>query len=609
VYKTLKGQIESLNEAGKSLSEIESIKDLVIQGELTFQQKSELLVRIGDISFNKGIELDIPNKYFELNLESETAENTSLETNESTENGEGNENIYSETEVHPELAPSKYKSNSIRNLFTKESKNLLLDYKRYYFFRLENSGCPEKSLIIHDSIPAPELVKRTLSTFDTTVSLKNFLAQLKEQDSELKKFSNICLLIISNLSKDINTFLECENYLHEFDNFKYCELIPKEDGFISYDYEGEKLCEALKSDISISLTNADLDKAEESLIKIFFPSESSLIRYKLLKGGRSGSKVVEVSQVFNVARPCKYVIKIGLREGKKITTEESAVKRWVSNLVPDYQTEKKENATHEALKYNFASKDGKGDSISFGDYFVNKLPDEIKIIIEKLFDQKLFREWEDTQSKTDKSITIFELYEDFLDKEKIFQVVNIIAFEKSEDTIELIKKVLSIKLPKYITKACHGDLHSENIIIDEGHVFLIDFGMTGVRHCFIDHATLEASIRLKLTESYYPEEILQSADDSFLFNFDVTDAALDQKIQNTALKKSYAVISKIRSKAINIVRANQETYSDNDELELNYLVSLFCIVCRNLKYQDLNQKYALNLCNNLAKRIILKTKK
>ena len=105
----------------------------------------------------------------------------------------------------------------------------------------------------------------------------------------------------------------------------------------------------------MSLSNASLSRAEEALIKSFFPSEPSLIQYKLLKGGFSGSKVVEVSQSFSVPRPCKFIIKIGSKAERKITIEETAVKKWVSSLVSSYQTEKKENATHEALKYQFAS--------------------------------------------------------------------------------------------------------------------------------------------------------------------------------------------------------------------------------------------------------------
>jgi len=358
--------------------------------------------------------------------------------------------------------------------------------KRYYLFKIGNKGCPENTLIIHDDISAPQLVKRTLRKFNKIVSLNDFLTQLEDQDSELMNFSNTCLLIISNLSEQIHNLLAQEISLNGFYNFKYYELIPTNDGFRSYEYEGEKFIEALKSDTNISLTNADLDKAEESLIKMFFPPEPSLIRYKLLKGGRSGSKVVEVSQVFNVARPRKFVIKIGSREGGKIAQEEISVKKWVSALAPDYHTEKKENATHEALKYDFASKDGKGDSSSFGNYFTEETSDKIKQIVGNLFDQTLFKEWESTQSKVDVPITILNLYKDFLDTENIYSVVNIIAFDESKAMIARIKKVFNIKLPKHVVKACHGDLHSENIIIDDDHVSLIDFGMTDVRHCFID---------------------------------------------------------------------------------------------------------------------------
>jgi hypothetical protein len=601
VYDILNSQIESLNNAGKTLGEIEDIKDSVIQSDLTMSQKSEMLETLREISFKKGIELDFPNEYSKPRSNSETLGKNASEVVENTES-EGS--VISELGNESTLEEVRSRKDRIGDLFDEKSKNLLLDYKRYYLFILENTGCPEKTVIIHDSIPAPELVRRVLTKFDTAVYLKDFLQQLEDPDSELRKFSNICLLIISNLSEDTRRLLELKDALGGFDNFKYCELMPINDGFKPYEYEGEKLFEALKSDIYVSLTNADIDKAEESLIKRFFPSESSFVRYKLLKGGLSGSKVVEVSQVLNVASPCKFVIKIGSREGKKIAQEETAVKRWVSNRVPDYQTERKENATHEALKYNFASKDGKRDSISFGEYFAKNNSDKIKTIVEKLFSQKLFEEWEGTQSKTNDPITIFDLYKDFLDKDKIFQAVNIIAFDKAEETIELITKILGVELPRCVKKACHGDLHSENVIIDDEHVFLIDFGMTGIQHCFLDYSTLEASIRLKLTPSYYPTSVLRDADSDFLFNFDVTDAALTTKIENTALKKSYEVISKVRAEAIKKVRGNQETYSDNDELELNYLVSLFCIVCRNLKYQDLNQKYALNLCNDLAQHIL-----
>jgi len=599
----LKSQIESLNDVEKTLGDIEAIKDSVIQCDLTASQKSELLESIRDISFKKGIELDFPSEYFKQDSSTETLEKNSSEIVGIIDN-EGD--AIPETGDKSRVTNVRSRNNRIENLFDEKSKNLLLDYKRYYLFILENTGCPEKTIIIHDSIPSPELVRRVLKRFDKTVSLKDFLQQLQEPESELRKFSNICLLIISNLSEDIRKLLELKDTLGDFDNFKYCELMPISDGFKPYEYEGEKLIEALNSDVYVSLTNADLDKEEESLIKKFFPPESSLVRYKLLKGGLSGSKVVEVSQVFNVSSPCKYVIKIGLREGGKIAQEERAVKKWVSNRVIDYQTERKENSTHEALKYSFASKDGKRDSISFGEYFAKNNSDKIKEIVEKLFTNSIFCEWEGTQCKADESITILTLYKDFLDKDKIFQAVKVIAFSKATDTIKRITKVLNIELPRYVTKACHGDLHSENVIIDDEHVSLIDFGMTDSRHCFIDYSTLEASIRLKLTPSYYPTSVLQDTDSDFLFNFDVTDAALAKKIEDEALKKTYRVISKIRAEAIKKVRGNQETYTDNEELELNYLVSLFCIICRNLQYPDLNQKYALNLCIDLSKHILSK---
>ena len=133
--------------------------------------------------------------------------------------------------------------------------------------------------------------------------------------------------------------------------------------------------------------------------------------------------------------------------------------------------------------------------------------------------------------------------------------------------------------------------------------------MTGSTHCFADYAALEASVRFKLTPSYFPTSVLAGADDHFLTAFDVTDAALQAKIGNADLKKSYEAIAKIRQMAIHKVRANAQSYASNEELELNYMIALFCLSLRNIKYPDLNQKYAMALCRRLALHILNKCEK
>ena len=177
----------------------------------------------------------------------------------------------------------------------------------------------------------------------------------------------------------------------------------------------------------------------------------------------------------------------------------------MSSLVSTYQTEKKENATHEALRYQFASIDGKRESTSFSQYFRGNPSKNIRSIVEKLFGHELFTAWEEYQIRREEPRAIGDLYKDYVDSDELQNLVKRIAFNKADWS--QFEKVLQAKVPCYVTEVCHGDLHSENIIVDDEKVFLIDFGMTSSSsHCFIDYATLEASIRFKLFRPYFPNE-------------------------------------------------------------------------------------------------------
>lgn len=613
-------KIAALKSADKSISDIEGIVSEISGSALSFGQKNALLKQIQDISFSKGIDLgarfegtasdnaeaDESNGHDIPRVDPALAKFTHSQ-NEDLKLNKVNETTLNEIKRGEAEQPLPKHFQNVSDLFAGPAKGWLAGYKRYYLFKIgrENSGAP-KAILIHDNIPTPELLQRALDGFSETISLVSFLEQLEDEGSNVRRETHLCLLVLSDFSQKSYELIDKSDLLRNFDSFKYYELIFEGERVRTYEYEGDRLLADLQSDVHVSLTNASLDKAEESLIKSFFPPKPSLIQYKILKGGFSGSKVVEVCQAFSVPRPCKFIIKIGAKKDKKISQEELAVKQWVSNLVSSYQTEKKENATHEALKYQFASLDGKRESSSFSQYFKSNPSADIRQLIEKLFSHEIFQAWEELQFRKEEAISIGTLYKEYLDQEEIQAAVKKIAFEKADADWRQFSSLLGAQLPYSVMKVCHGDLHSENVIIDDHKVFLIDFGMTANTHCFVDYATLEVSVRFKLTPSYFPTNELHKVDEHFLIAFDVTDAALSAKIENADLKKSYEVISKIRQVAIQKVRGNSHSYRSNEELELNYLISLFCITLRNIKYSDLNQKYAISFSRQLASRILSK---
>ncbi|MGZ3789724.1 MAG: phosphotransferase [Bacteriovorax sp.] len=614
--------ISELKDPSKRIADFEGVLLLIASSSNLISEKRKLIKAVENIAFSRGIDLPSIEAFFALNgasigdVESESRDSLNtisddpeiekyevLDISMVDKSTTGDDSF---TDQQP-VSKANFRK-TIAELFSGAGRDWIANYKRYYLFKIENNlDASIKAVLVYDNIPSPEFVQRALDGFTENIPLEKFIEKLEDTNSDLWLRPHLCLLILSDFSRNAHSLIERFDILKRFDNFKFYEIMFNEDDVKTYEHEGDVLLSSLMSDVHISLSNASLSRAEEALIKSFFPSEPSLIQYKLLKGGFSGSKVVEVSQSFSVPRPCKFIIKIGSKADKKITIEEAAVKKWVSSLVSSYQTEKKENATHEALKYQFASIDGKRSSQSFTEYFQSNRTGHIREIVDKLFTHELFKEWEDTQFRKEEKILIKNLYKDFLSLDKIFEEIRKIGFEKAADDIKKFTEVLNLELPRYVQKVNHGDLHSENVIIDSEKVFLIDFGMTTIAPCFIDYATLEASIRFKLTPYYFPTKVLAEADNYFISQFDVTDVSLQDKISNNDLRKSYEVISKIRLMAINNVKANKKTYASVDELEFNYLISLFCLSLRNVRYKDMNQKYSLSLCRSLS--VILLAKK
>lgn len=597
-------KILNFKKSGVTLGGLESLKAEIIKAELSAEDKNKLYFGLENAAFEAGIDFQLD--HVEV-LPPEIVSNTTSETTKTPHEQRPNSLRVSQS-VDDEKSSEELKRmvSEFSTVFDSTARMLLLNYKKFFIFKIGKQSLDFKTILLHDNIPMPEVAKKLLKGFSSMLSLKDFLVELESDKlgGRFKDETNLILLLSSDFSSEAHKILENRKIFENFELFKFYELSLDDDFAKPYEYEGDRFFNDLESDLNISLSNAELTKAEESLIKSFFPATPSSIQYKLLKGGFSGSKVIEVSQTFSTAKPCRFVIKIDLKKNKKIAIEEKAVKQWVSSMVTQYQTEKKENATHEALKYQFASSDGKRESTSFSQFFreANSVT-EIGKVIDSLLDDELFKQWESMQFKKEQKISLAELFKDFVDWTKVSNFVDQVSFENAESDKKLFKSILEAELPAYVVKVCHGDLHSENIIVDQGKVFLIDFGLTGSHPCFLDFVTLETSIRLKLTPNYFPSKVLKQADKEFLFKFDVADTTIESKIADKVLLKSYKIISKIRNKAIHRVRSDAESYGSNADLEMNYLLTLFCLLLRNLKYSDLNQKYAIQLARTLANEL------
>ncbi len=610
----IKERIQAIRSARPDIGTLESIQKAIMSLASSSSEKQKLLDEVHEIAFFNSIDISTPSIHIHSpnNMDEHIGISNPI-TPEATPGvsiSNHSDNSAAELVDSPTLSELSQDVTShghilsldeiLDRALSSDARLWLDNYKRFYLFESSTRSGADRLLLIHDNIPSPQLVGRTFKDF-SLMTVSEFVDQVRDKSTPLWNTRNICLLVLSDSTERIADLIGEQELFLDFHRFYFHEVVISPDKIRTIQHQGERLFSEIQADSHVTLTNSELDRAEESLIRSFFASTPSLITYRILKGGFSGSKVIEVSQVFSVLKPCRFVIKIGSLKDRKISTEERAVKQWVSSLVNDYQTEIHRNATHEALKYSFASRDGKRDSTSFTDIFRNdktsKLP---RALVEKIFNHRLMGEWEKTQAVAG-TTTVQDAYNSYLKPDILRSHARELSFERADETCDKFDKVLNLPLDQFVTKACHGDLHSENIMYDGEQVFLIDFGMTDTRHCFIDFTTLEASIRLRLTPFYIPTEKLREADSVFLAEFDISDSALEQKITNADLRKSYEVIATIRSAAMkHITRNSQHNFSNLDEAKRHYLISLFCIVYRNIGFRDLNQKYAVCLCRALA---------
>lgn len=489
--------------------------------------------------------------------------------------------------------------------------------KGYYLFSVQNISDESKThvriLYDDDFNTHPEI--NSFDEEESKYDLKKFsiedFSNIASVGADIRNQNYLLVFLITPHLRDNRKLIESiTSILNLFTDRFYVAIKEKPVTHIRH-YHQERFqngIDAIRSYTSKVFNNRELSFDEESILKSLFSGDQMILDYKILKGGNSGSKVIEVQPSKADTSPInRFVAKISpITDERKLKIEKERFKQSISYLsVPNYFADYNETNTHEGIMYNYASSDSKRDSYSFAkliDDTVNEKYDylfSIADVINELFTCDPYKKWQENVIAS--TVTVRELYADYLKSEqKVFKKIALIegiSLEKLPES-DFIKEYTFIKNHSFKTnkKTCHGDLHSENFFKDDKGVYLIDFGWTDKHHALIDHTTLECSLKFKhipfyvSSDEFMRYENLLVSSDSFSPNFDVST------INRKTISDIYSLILQIRLKA-------KDLFHDKGS-QLEYLISLYIITFRQIQYPDLNQKFALESARMLSKKIV-----
>jgi hypothetical protein len=488
---------------------------------------------------------------------------------------------------------------SLLDFLKKHNKTL----KRHLFLKLGNANDETRILLLHDKYAKNPLCDRILSRFDdkcVEMNIEDLNSNTQLNKIRGKKFISILFLSPNTTSSHeiIDSINSLETYISPIELLTKINYNLDEGELYVANSDPDFLKTEIKSLIGIELINEDINSDIAKAIKLLFvENDCHTLEYKILKGGFSGSKVIQVQPYKGIGESCKYVVKISVKTDGKLKEEIDNFNSNVDTLDVDYIIKYRESDKYYAVMYSYASSNSKDISESFADYYSNNDIVSCGQVIPRLFDIPLFKAWEEETSP--QLILPSEPYKAYLKEENIFSKICEILGHEDDELRNQYNKIINYKI-KTNLKICHGDLHSENIFVDKsGDVFLIDFGHTkkGL-HAVIDHVTLEASIKFRHIPPYIRiDELIDIEKD--LLNVSTFEPNFDFKsIKRNDLKKPFHVINLIRCSS------NKYIYSPIDKID--YFIALFLITMRQIQYDNLNQLYALESSKILAEHIISK---
>lgn len=524
-----------------------------------------------------------------------------------------------EEEIKEEKKESLESLFSFKVLFEKVKKDLkeyFKNYKGYFITQLINEYSLSYDLIFiyEDENSMMSMKTKVKSLFENTQFLKLGEEENIQSLDQNKNYLCIFLLVskVNNLELLEKQIFYIDNFIKDYENFEYHTLInhysikEKKELFYEKSNNGKDLfIEDVKNFSSMFLSNMRLNFEEEKLIKkICERIKSNLIFYKILAGGFSGSKVIEIRPKRNFNATKIYIIKLGLIEEGKIDEE----KQYYDLYVPDGQFTKYRKPAYlktllyEGLMYDYAISNEAEYSYSFSDYLNKEVVQGIDLekmtgIIEKLYSNELFDYWKNEFAEKKKN-KVSEVYKDYLSKKIIEESLRNIIVEESEIQafLYLFNNIWDYEL-NYNEIVCHGDLHTDNFFIDNTEsIFLIDFGHTKNRHSLIDFVALECSLKFKHFPFHIDTEELMNIEKNLLSknSFDLNYDFNFTKREN--LLFYIGIINKIR----NCSKVNM----NEDGQYFEYFIALFVMSIRQIRYSNMNQRYAYHSAKLLGEYIL-----
>lgn len=488
--------------------------------------------------------------------------------------------------------------------------------KGYFIIKLENNPLESyKLMVLFDSTFFIQPIRKKITGIIPDAIFKKIEDFEKEVESGFNQEGNLlCLILlhprtndgesISKLISTLSTIIDAYKYFESFslknhNNFignYYESSISKEDFFEEISYINGTL-----------LSNGGINNEEEKIIKKLCSSfRTPLIIYKTLSGGNSGSKVIKVrpKKELGPEHEKRYIIKYSTKTAeRKIAKEFEYFGKYIEGYkgFNEYECKYDKTLIYEGLRYSYAISDSEANSYSYN-HILDKKDNEFhsdKIaIIEELFSIQLFQTWSDSLEKIESTSKI--LYEPYVDVNKIVEQIAKIL-NKTEEQVNADELVINFrkiweKQFGFQQKICHGDLHTENFFKDKNGIYLIDFGYTGIRHAIIDHTSLECSIKFKHFPFYLDIEELRNIESELLLDTSFQLSTSFKKTARPDLIEYLEIVKKIRNNSIHL-------FSDSNSI-IEYLLSLFIMTFRQIRYKDMNQLYAYHSALILSRRLI-----
>jgi hypothetical protein len=488
--------------------------------------------------------------------------------------------------------------------------------KGYFITKLENNPLESyKLMVLYDSNYFLQPIKKKISGIINDAIFK----EIKDYSEEISsgnfvRGNLLCLILLHPRTNNHKSLEELEDFLNNiFSSYKSFESFSLKNNrdssgtFYESTNSVEDFFEELRYVNGTLLSNGSIRHEEEKIIKKLCSNfKTPLIIYKTLSGGNSGSKVIEVrpKKELGPDHEKRYIIKYGLKsEERKIKKESDSFGKFIEGYkgFNDYQCIYDKTLIYEGLRYSYAISDSESQSYSYSEviskknnpFHLNKIN-----IIDDLYSIGLYDTWRDSIEEVECSVK--DIYERFIDGDKIFQEIGNILNLNLKDVYlnELylnFNKIWNHSF-KFNQKICHGDLHSENFFIDNKGVYLIDFGYTGIQHAIIDHTSLECSLKFKHLPFYIQQNELNDIEEELILDVSFNLSHRFTKTKRKDLLEMLDVIKKIRSNSISLLQ------DGNSKVE--YLISLFIMTFRQIRYPDMNQFYAYNSALIISRKIV-----